>query len=216
MTLLAVQKECKVKPSYNIVINKENVYVFNKKIDLIISSNGAVIFNKKSMFPTPQVIKETKQFQQDIRQQLPLLEQQAYTLLGEVKQTFEQAIKTKLGDDSELHGQLNKLYKRLIKLLHRSIITDNGETRFFYNNFNNIKKEGADIGQHIFYNVVGSSILQFDIFKNYGAIKQISKKEWKTQKPKLKAFDAHACDVINDIDQQYQQIITELNKTIDK
>ncbi|OCG07700.1 hypothetical protein A9G13_05660 [Gilliamella sp. wkB178] len=210
MSLLAAHKECKVKPSYDIVINKENVHIFNKTTDLIINPKGNVVLNNKSIPLDPQLIKETKQFQQDLRQQLPQLEQQAYILLGEVKQTFDQAIKNKLGDDNELHGQLNKLYKRLVKLLHRSIITDNGETRFYYQNYNNIRQEGEDIGQHIFYNVIGSSILQFDLLKNYGAIKQISKNEWKTQKPKLKAFDAHICAVITSIDGQYQQILTEL------
>ncbi|OCG03210.1 DUF2884 family protein [Gilliamella sp. wkB112] len=210
MSLLAAHKECKVNPSYDIVINKVNVHIFNKTTDLIITPKGEVVLNNKSMNLDPKLIKETKQFQQDLRQQLPQLEQQAFTLLSEVKQTFDQAIKTKLGDDNELHSQLNKLYKRLVKLLRRSILTDNGETRFYYQNYNNIRQEGEDIGQHIFYNVVGSSILQFDLLKNYSAIKQISKNEWKTQKPKLKAFDAHICTVITNIDEQYQQILAEL------
>lgn len=214
--LLASQKECLVKPSYDIVISKESVHIFNKKNDLTIMPKGTVVLNNKLVPLDSQLQKNTIEFQQNIRQQLPQLEQQAYTLLGEVNMTFDQAIKNQLGDDSELHSQLNKLYKRLVKLLHRSIITENGETRFFYKNYNNIKKEGEDIGQRIFYNVVGSSILQFDLFKNYGAIKQISKNEWKSQKPKLKKFDAHLCSVITNIDLQYQQILTKLHASIDK
>lgn len=216
MTLLANQKECLVKPSYDIVISNESVHIFNKKNDLTIMPKGTVMLNNKFVSLDPKLQKNIIQFQQDLRQQLPQLEQQAYILLDEVKVTFEQAIKKQLGDDNELHSQLNKLYKRLIKLLHRSIVTENGETQFYYKNYNNIKQEGEDIGKHIFYNIVGNSILQFDLFKNYGAIKEISKNEWKAQKPKLKKFDTHLCLVITNIDQQYQQILTKLHESIDK
>lgn len=216
MSLFASHKACPVKPSYDIAITEENVHIFNPQDDLIIMPKGMVVLNGNSIPLDTQLQKQTEQFQKELRKQLPQLEQQASNLLGEVKVTFDQAIKTKLGDDSELHNQLNKLYKRLVKLLHRSISTEQGETHFYYKNFNNIRQEGQDIGERIFYDVVGNSLLQFDLFKNYGAIKQISKNEWKSQKPKLKTFDAHLCSVITDIDRQYQQILTELNAAIDK
>lgn len=212
-TLFAAQKECPVKPSYNIAITKENVHIFNKKNDLMIKSNGEVVFNEKIVLLQPPLEKQTQKLQTDLRQQLPKLEQEALSILAEIKITFECAIKNKLGNDNELYGELNKLYKRLVKLLHKSIISESGNTQFYYQNFNNLKKDGEEIGKHIFYNVVGGSIINFDFFKNYGAIKQISKNEWKAQKPKLKAFDAHICSVITDIDGQYQQILTQLNQS---
>ena len=214
ITVFAAKKECGIKPSYDITINRESVHIFDKKNDLIIMPNGNVILNKETISLNPSLQKELIQFQQDLRQQLPLLEQQSLSLLTEVKETFEKAIKNQLGDDNELKSELNKLYKRLVKLLHASIITENGNTRFSYRHFNNIKKDGEDIGQRIFYNIVGGSILHFEFFKNYGAIKQISKNEWKAQKPKLKAFDAHICSVITDIDAQYKQILNQLNQSI--
>ncbi|MWN91014.1 DUF2884 family protein [Gilliamella sp. Pra-s65] len=212
----AAKKECAVKPSYDITINKESVHIFNKKDDLTIMPNGNVVLNNRSILPNQPLQKKLVYFQQDLRQQLPLLEKQSLSLLLEVKITFEQAIKNQLSDDSELKNELNKLYKRLVKLLHGSISTENGYTRFSYQNFNNLKKDGEDIGQRIFYNVVGGSILHLDFFKNLGAIKKISKNEWKAQKPKLKAFDAHICSVITDIDGQYEQILTQLKQSIHK
>ncbi|OCF92210.1 hypothetical protein A9G17_03275 [Gilliamella sp. wkB7] len=212
-TLFAAQKECPVKPSYNVAITKENVHIFNKKNDLMIKSNGEVVFNEKIVLLQPPLEKQTQKLQTDLRQQLPKLEQEALSILAEIKITFESAIKNKLGNDNELYGELNKLYKRLVKLLHKSIISESGNTQFYYQNFNNLKKDGEEIGKHIFYNIVGGSIINFDFFKNYGAIKQISKNEWKAQKPKLKAFDAHICSVITNIDGQYQEILTQLNQS---
>jgi hypothetical protein len=211
VSVFAAKKECGVKPSYNITISKESVHIFNKKNDLTITQNGRVILNEKLVTLNPSLQKELIQFQHVLRQQLPLLELQSVNLLTEVKEAFEKAIKNQLSDDNELKGELNKLYKRLVQLLHTAIITENGYTRFSYQNFNNLKKDGEDIGQRIFYNVVGGSILHFNFFKNLAAIKQISKNEWKAQKPKLKAFDAHICSVITDIDKQYTLILTQLN-----
>ncbi|MCX8649107.1 DUF2884 family protein [Gilliamella sp. B2776] len=212
-TLFAAQKECPVKPSYNIIVTRENVHIFDKKNDLMIKPNGEVIFNEKNLILQPSLEKQTQKFQANLRQQLPKLEQEALSILTEVKITFEKAIKNKLGNDNELHDELSKLYKRLVKLLHKSIMTESGNTQFYYQDFNNLKKDGEAIGKRIFYNVVGGSIINFDFFKNYGAIKQISKNEWKDQKPKLKAFDAHICSVITDIDDQYQLILTQLNQS---
>jgi hypothetical protein len=214
MTVFATKKECGIKPSYDITINRESVHIFDKKNDLIIMPNGNAILNKKAVSLNPLLQKELIQFQQNLRQQLPLLEQQSLSFLTEIKETFEKAIKNQLGDDNELKSELNKLYKRLVKLLHASIITENGNTQFSYQHFNNIKKEGEDIGQHILYNVVGGSILHFEFFKNLGAVKQIAKNEWKAQKSKLKAFEAHVCSVITDIDVQYKQILTQLNQSM--
>ncbi|MWP48907.1 MULTISPECIES: DUF2884 family protein [unclassified Gilliamella] len=216
ITAFAAKKECGVKPSYDITINKESVHIFNKKDDLTIMPNGNVVLNNRSILPNPSLQKKLVYFQQDLRQQLPQLEQQSLNLLLEVKMTFEQAIKKHLSYDSELKSELNKLYKRLVKLLHGSISTENGNTRFSYQNFNNLKKDGEDIGQHIFYNVAGGSILHLNFFKNLEAIKTISKNEWKAQKPKLKAFDAHICSVITGIDTQYEQILMQLNQSIHK
>ncbi|WP_085247747.1 DUF2884 family protein [Gilliamella mensalis] len=214
ITVFAAKKECKVKPSYDITISNESVRVFNNKNDLTIMPNGNVIFNKQSVTLNPPLQKKLVLFQQDLRQQLPLLEQQSLNFLAEVKENFEKAIKNHLNNDNTLKIELNKLYKRLVRLLHASLITENGNTRFSYQNFNNLKKDGEDIGQRVFYNVVGGSILHLDFFKNLGGIKQISKNEWKAQKSKLKAFDAHICSVITSIDEQYEQILTQLNQTI--
>lgn len=216
ITVFAAQKECAVKPNYDIVINKDNIQIVNKSNDLSIKNDGKVILNKKTISASPQLRKKLNEFQKSLKSQLPQLEQQSLDLLLEVKIAFDLAITRKLSDDRELHGELNKLYKRLVKLLHRSIITENGTTKFYYQNFNKLKKDGQDIGERFFYNVVGGSILEFNFFKNFGAIKDISKNEWKAQKPKLKAFDAHICSVITDIDKQYQQILTELSQSTDK
>ena len=212
----AAQKECPVKPSYDIVINKDSIHIYNKSNDLSIMNDGQVILNKKIISPNPSLRKKLDQFEKALRSQLPQLEQQSLSLLSEVKVAFDQAITKKLSDDRELHSELNKLYKRLVKLLHGSLISEDGSTKFYYQKFNKLKKDGHDIGERIFYNVIGGSILEFNLFKNIAAIKDISKNEWKAQKPKLKAFDAHICSVITDVDQQYQQILTELNQSADK
>lgn len=214
--VFAANPECAVKPSYDIVISKQNVHIFNNKNDLVILPTGKIIFNHETVLPSSQLKKNILKFQRDLRQQLPQLELQALNLLDEVNKTFDKAITLKLDNDDDLHGQLKKLYKRLVKLLQQSIITQNDETQFNYKNFNNLKKDGEDIGQRIFYNIVGNSILHFNLFKNYGAIKKISKDEWKTQKPKLKAFDSKICTVITHIDEQYQKILSELSQSIDK
>lgn len=213
MSVYAAKKECAVKPSYDISISKESVHIYNKKDDLIILPNGNVILNQKSITPNRALQKKLIQFQKDFRIQLPKLEQQSLDLLLEIKTSFDQAIVNQLSDDSELKSELNKLYKRLVKLLHTAIITEQGNTQFHYENFNNLKKEGQDIGERIFYNVVGGSILHFNFFKNMGAIKEISKNEWKAQKPKLKTFEANICSVITNFDQNYKQILTELNQS---
>jgi hypothetical protein len=214
--VFASYKECMVKPSYNITINDQNVHIFNKKSDMLILPDGEVIFNGKSITLGSQLQNVTTQFQQELRQHLPQLEQQTLNLLREVYEIFEKAIQTRLNNDSQLSSELKTLYKRLVNLLQQSIVTINNETYFNYKNYNNLKKDGEAIGQEIFLNVVGNSILQLNIFKNYNAIKQISKKEWKLQKPKLKAFDEYVCSVITHIDEQYQKILIYLNQLNDK
>ena len=77
ITSFAAQKECPVKPSYDIVINNDNIHIYNKSNDLSIMNDGQVILNKKIISRNPSLRKKLDQFQKGLRSQLPQLEQQS-------------------------------------------------------------------------------------------------------------------------------------------
>ncbi|GAA5105738.1 hypothetical protein GCM10023211_04800 [Orbus sasakiae] len=208
---MAKTVECLVKPSYDIVVSQSSVQLANPQTNVIIMPNGAVMLNGQSVKTKPAIQKEAKQFQAYLREQLPLFENRAYWQLNDVRVAFETAIREKLGNKSELLKHLNNLHAQLTDLLHKSIQTKDGVTYFYYQPFNNIKKDGEDIGEKVFYKILGDSITSFNLFKNYSAIKKIAKQEWKEQKVILKSFDEHVCELISDIDNQYNHLMIGLN-----
>lgn len=209
-TVIAKTKECIVKPSYNIVINSDYVKVVNDRSNLIIKPSGIVNINGHDVKIKSAIQKEAKEYQAYLREQLPLFENEAYKQLNDVRLAFEIAIRDKLGNQSELLSNLNKLHIKLVELLHKSIVTTDGVTYFYYQPFNHIKKDGEEIGKTIFYKIVGDSILSFNVFKNYSAIKKIAKDEWKQQKTELKQFDEHVCELITKIDDRYNHLMIGL------
>lgn len=208
--LFASPKECAVKPSYNIIITEASVRLFNTKTNITISPQGKINLDGTQQVTDTQLQKTAALFQHDLRKQLPAFKQQAYSVLDNLKTVFDQAINAKLANDIELHKQLDKLYKRLANLLENTIVTEQGQTRFYYKKFNNIRAEGESITKGIFYNIIGNSILTFNLYKNYQGIKKIAKDEWKGQKPMLKQFDRDVCTLITTIDNNYQQIVSDV------
>lgn len=203
----AKPKACIVNPSYDIVVAKDFIQVINETHNLIITPSGSIILNGNSPNTKPTIQTEAKIFQNYLRKQLPDFENKAYLLLDEVRDAFAKAINEKLGNKSELLESLNNLHKQLRNLLNKSIVTKDNVTYFYYKPFNLIKKEGEDIGKKTFYKIIGSSIVNFNVFKNYAVIKKIAKAEWKEQKIILKSFDDHICDLLTEIDDQYNHLI---------
>jgi len=205
--IFAKTKECLVKPSYDIIIHNDLVMINNPKNSLTIKLDGAMTLNNFVVSTKPTIQQEAKQFQTYLRQQLPTFEKQAHNELDNVRATFEKAIRDRLGNDSKLLKSLNNLYTQLIDLLSHAIITKNNITYFYYQPFNNLKKDGEAIGKKVFYKIIGDSILSFNVFKNYSAIKKIAKQEWKEQKTILKSFDDDICVLITDIDDRYNHLM---------
>lgn len=208
-TVFAKAKECLVKPSYDILINKEYVQLTNDNI-LTIRPDGSVILNGESLTSKPLIKKEAKEFQAYLRKELPLYESRANAQLDDVNACFEKAIREQLGNKSGLLKNLASLHSQLATLLHKSIITQDDVTYFYYQPFNNLKKDGEAISEKVFYSVLGSSLLNLSIFKNYSAIKKIAKNEWKSEKVALVEFDDYVCNFMGDIDNQYNHLMIGL------
>ncbi|WP_392563820.1 hypothetical protein RHO13_11325 [Orbus wheelerorum] len=203
----AKSKECLVKPSYDIVIDNNFVQITNSLNSLIIQPNGTMMLNNNKIDTKPAILIEAKQFQTYLRQQLPTFEMQAHSELIGVRTVFEKAIRDRLGNDSELLNNLNSLYVQLVGLLSKAITTKGNVTYFYYQPFNNLKKDGEAIGKKVFYKIIGDSIFSFNVFKNYSAIKKIAKQEWKEQKTILKEFDDDVCVLITNIDDKYNHLM---------
>ncbi|WP_392553329.1 hypothetical protein RHO14_05570 [Orbus wheelerorum] len=203
----AKSKECLVKPSYDIVIDNNFVQITNSLNSLIIQPNGTMMLNNNKIDTKPAILIEAKQFQTYLRQQLPTFEMQAHSELIGVRTVFEKAIRDRLGNDSELLNNLNSLYVQLVGLLSKAITTKGNVTYFYYQPFNNLKKDGEVIGKKVFYKIIGDSIFSFNVFKNYSAIKKIAKQEWKEQKTILKEFDDDVCVLITNIDDKYNHLM---------
>lgn len=209
----AKTKECTVKPAYNIVVNPQFVQIVNDKTNLIIDATGSITLNNQSIKPKSIIRQDAIQLEHYLRQQLPSFENLAYQRLDQVNDAFAVAIREKLGSQNDLLDNLANLHTKLIALLKTAIITTDNTTYFYYQPFNNLKKEGEAIGRSTFYSIVGDSIIHFNFFKNYSTIKTIAKQEWKQQKIMLKQFDDHVCELVTDIDEQYNYLMIGLNYT---
>lgn len=209
---LAKNNECERKPTYDIIVKDDLAQFINDNHNLKITSSGLITLDDVPIQATSKVKKQAQVLHAFLYQQLPRFENQSHQRLNDTRAAFEIAIRDKLGNKSELLKNLNSLNDELNKLLKKAINTREGVTYFYHQPFNNLKQDGEARGKNIFYKVIGNSILHFDVFKNYSAIKKIAKNEWKIQKVKLKEFDHQVCELIIQIDQQYNQLILELSE----
>ena len=208
----AQTKECPIKPAFDIVVSDNSAHLVNNMKNIIIDANGMINMNGSPLKVGNNVQQQAKNLHAFLRQQLPDFAYQSQQNLDNVRSAFKTAIREQLGNKSELAENLDGLYFEVKQLLQNTIITRDGVTYFYYQPFNTLKKDGEAIGKKRFYKIVGNSVLHFDVFKNFSTVKTIAKNEWKEQKVKLKQFDAQICELITQIDHQYNQLILQLGQ----
>ena len=208
----AKTKECPIKPAFDIVVSDNSAHLVNDMKNIIIDANGMINMNGSPLKVGNNVQQQAKNLHAFLRQQLPDFAYQSQQNLDNVRSAFKTAIREQLGNKSELAENLDGLYFEVKQLLQNTIITRDGVTYFYYQPFNTLKKDGEAIGKKRFYKIVGNSVLHFDVFKNFSTVKTIAKNEWKEQKVKLKQFDAQICELITQIDHQYNQLILQLGQ----
>ncbi len=206
----AKSKECLIKPDFDIVVSDNSAQLVNDMQNIIIDANGLINLNGSQLKVANKVQQQAKNLHAFLRQQLPDFAYQSQQHLDNIRSAFKTAIREKLGNKSELAENIDGLYFEVKQLLQNTIITRDGVTYFYYQPFNTLKKDGEAMGKKRFYKIVGNSILHFDVFKNFSTVKTIAKNEWKEQKVKLKKFDAKICELITQIDHQYNQLVLEL------
>lgn len=197
---------CPTAANFDIVINAQSVKISGQNQVLNIFPNGTMQLNELDLVLDKTTQQQAKLFQSYLRKELPEFLTLSEKQLTDIYQVFTTAIDKRLGNDSRLLGYIDRLHQRLQAILNAAIYKDNQQLVFNHQSFNSIKVDGEDIAKRIFTTATLDSLVHFSIFKNYSAIKKIAADEWKAQKPALKEFNQQVCQLMENINSQYNQL----------
>ncbi len=215
MTSFFVQSKpkfiCPVNPSYDITVTPQTVLITQQDKNIIIYPNGQIWVNGNhlaKLSSKDQVM--AQKYQSYLRTRLPQLEKEANGHLIDLKNHFDSVIANRLESNTYLSNELNALFDKLIILFHKSISTKNNTTKFNHNEYNLLRSNGEKIVKDTFFSLIGSSIKNMDLFKNYRNLKAIANQEWRKKKQKLKDFDQTLCQDFTFIEERNNEFFTQV------
>jgi hypothetical protein len=201
------QPTCSVQPNYDIIIMDSAVEFVGHDHIMTLSNSGKLQIDNQYYVVNDNNKQKMMTFLTYLRTELPVFRQLSHQQLNNVHNNFAMAIEKRLGNDAHLLTYLNQLYTELNLMLEAVIYNDNNQLIFKHTAFNSLKEKGRSSAARIFKSALADSLLHFKVFKDYSAIKKISANEWKKQKTELKAFNLQVCKMIEEIDNQYKQLV---------
>ncbi|WP_392566987.1 DUF2884 family protein [Utexia brackfieldae] len=202
---------CPVASNFDIIIDTQSVRLIEQNSELKIFPNGKMALNQRNVTSDRVIQQKAAAFQTYLRKELPAFLLLSDQQLANIYQVFISAIDKRLGNDSRLIQYIDRLNTRLKAILDAAIYHQDEQLIFNHQKFNAIKHDGEDIAKRIFTTATLDSLIHFNIFKNYSAIKTIAGEEWKAQKPALKIFNQQVCDLMADINTQYNLLRAEID-----
>lgn len=203
-------KNCPVAPSYDIFIDANQVQIVNSQHDLIISPDGEIKLDGKVRTPASAVRNQAGDLQTVIRKQLPAIEVQASSQLNSLRKSFILASNKQLKSSATFNQYIEKLHTNLLTLLHTAIVTEQGRTQFYYQPFNTMKEQADTMGKNMLNDIVNASLNNIALLQESPIIMNLINAKWKEQQDNMNNFDLQVCNLVADIDEQYNTLLKGL------
>lgn len=206
-TSIQAKETCPNLFTYDVTINPQIMSITNDKARITITENGQISLNEKQLVLNPEQQKRVIHYQNKVKNTFTTIEKTAKWHLANLNTQFTGSINRQLGANNTLLPYLDGLYQNLLALLRESVETKNNQTQFHYKKFATFTEDGQDIAQKSLFGILGNSLKNFSLIKNYKALRNLAKKEWREQKDALKTFQHETCLTLNSLESEQQQLL---------
>lgn len=226
LTTLQVQAayQCSTTPQDDIAITAQAVTVAGKQGTMIITRQGEITLNGKTLAPTAAIRQQAIAYQAAIRQEMPWINQGARQRLEQASVDLDKIVTEKLGAQSGVHQRLASLKTQLNQQLDKVISSDNGNLTFHHNAIEQVHKDSEKLVQSAMGGVLQDSLNEIGNMKNItsgenplqalvgnlGGLQQSIQQKWKQHENDFEQFGHQVCQRVTKVDAQRQALLSAI------
>nr|WP_154324549.1 DUF2884 domain-containing protein [Pantoea sp. 201603H] len=216
--------ECSVKPQDDVVITPKNVQVVGASGNMVISPEGNVQFNGKSVEVDTATRQKAIDYQAALRRDLPWIDQGATQRLEKGRAALDKVIVDKLGSGSKARSRLTTLDTQLKQQMNRIIEHRSDGLTFHHQAIDQVRQDGERLVQGALGGLVQDSLNELGsqqggksdnplqaIMGNLGGLQQAVQAEWRTQEQDFQNFGREVCNRVTSLETQRKEVQTRLN-----
>ncbi|WP_413739707.1 DUF2884 domain-containing protein [Sodalis sp. RH14] len=218
--------QCQVKPQDDIFITAQTVQVVGASGNVTISRNGDVVRNGQQVALDARARQQAVDYQAEIRQQLPWIDNGAQAHLEKGRVALDRVIVQQLGSDSNVRNRLTTLDKQLKQQMNRILEHRSEGLAFHHQAIDQVQQDGQRIVQQSMGGVVqdslnemgvkqtmnaatGNSPLQ-SVMGNLGGLQKAIQAEWSNQEQEFKQFGDQVCQRVTHLERQRSDLLKSL------
>ncbi|NDL64224.1 DUF2884 domain-containing protein [Acerihabitans arboris] len=218
--------QCQVKPQDDIFITAQSVQVVGASGNVAIDRNGDVVRNGRQVSLDARARRQAVDYQAEIRQQLPWIDNGAQAHLEKGRVALDRVIVQQLGSDSNVRNRLTTLDKQLKQQMNRILEHRSEGLAFHHQAIDQVEQDGQRIVQQSMGGVVqdslnemgvkqtvdaatGNSPLQ-SVMGNLGNLQKAIQAEWSNQEQEFKQFGDQVCQRVTNLERQRSELLKSL------
>jgi len=210
LTAFAAQAdyECSVTPRDDVVINPQTVQVKGENGNLVITTDGKVMYNGKQPSLSAAQREQAQDYQAELRSTLPWIDEGARSRVEKGRIALDKIIVQEMGESSKMRSRLTKLDAQLKEQMNRIIEHRNDGLTFHYKAIDQVRADGQqlvnqamggilqdsinEMGAKAVLNGGGGNTLQ-GVLGGLGGLQTAIQNEWKNQEADFKQFGKDVC-----------------------
>ncbi|EKN3347058.1 DUF2884 domain-containing protein [Yersinia ruckeri] len=217
--------QCSVKPQDDVIINPQSVQVVGASGNLVISPDGDVTRNGKTLTLTDAQRQRAFRYQSDLRKDLPWIDKGAQQHLEKARVSLDNIIVQQLGTSSNVRQRLTTLNDQLKQQMSRIIEKRSDGLTFHHQAIDQVEKDGRVLVQQSLGGVLQDSLNEMGIKQatsgssnnplqaimgNLGGLQQAIQTEWNHQEQDFQNFGHEVCARVTTLEQQHIDLLNSL------
>ncbi|MGP3591397.1 DUF2884 domain-containing protein [Vagococcus sp. WN89Y] len=209
LTAFAAQADyqCSVTPRDDVVINPQTVQVKGENGNLVITTDGNVMYNGKQPALSAAQREQAKDYQAELRSTLPWIDEGARNRVEKGRIALDKIIVQEMGESSKMRSRLTKLDAQLKEQMNRIIEHRSDGLTFHYKAIDQVRADGQQLVNQAMGGILqdsinemgakamlkgGSNTLQ-GVLGGLGGLQTAIQNEWKNQEADFKQFGKDVC-----------------------
>lgn len=226
LTTFAAQADyhCSVTPRDDVVINPQTVQVKGENGNLVITTDGNVMYNGKQPSLSAAQREQAKDYQAELRSTLPWIDEGARSRVEKGRIALDKIIVQEMGESSKMRSRLTKLDTQLKEQMNRIIEHRSDGLTFHYKAIDQVRADGQQLVNQAMGGILQDSINEMGakavlkgggnplqgVLGSLGGLQTAIQNEWKNQEADFRQFGDDVCKRVVSLEDSRKALTTGL------
>lgn len=216
--------KCSVNPRDDVIVNPQTVQVVGENGNLVMTPDGNVMFNGKQYSLSAAQREQAKDYQADLRNALPWIDEGARSRLEKGRVALDKIIAKEVGQSSNMRGRLTRLDAQLKEQMNRILEHRSDGLAFHYKAIDEVRANDQQLVNQAMGGILQDSINEMgaqavlkgggnplqSVMGSLGGLQTAIQSEWKNQEADFEQFGKAVCSRVISLEESRKTLVSGL------